>query len=124
MNKYSSIDHYIADQPNEKIRSELNQIRATIRKSAPLAQEVISYGMPAFKQNGMLAYFAAFKDHLSFFPGASGVEVFKDHLTAYKTSKGTIQFSFQQTVPLELIAEIVKFRVQENIEKLEMKKRK
>jgi uncharacterized protein YdhG (YjbR/CyaY superfamily) len=73
--------------------------------------------MPAFKQNGVLVYFAAFKNHIGFFPTAQGIEAFKDKLAAYKTSKGTIQFPFDRPLPLELIEEIVRFRVKTNTSK-------
>jgi uncharacterized protein YdhG (YjbR/CyaY superfamily) len=107
-----NIDDYIAAQPAE-ISPLLQKIRLAIHEAAPNAEETISYQMPAFKQNGALVYFAAFKDHLSFFPTGSGVEAFKDRLKMYKTSKGTIQLPLDQPLPLDLIKEIVRFRVKE-----------
>ena len=87
-------------------------------KLPPKAEETISYQMPAFKQNGILVYFAAFKDHIGFFPTGSGVEAFKDKLSSYKTSKGTIQFPLDKPVALDLVEEIVRFPVKENQKKL------
>ena len=113
---YQSIDEYIAQFPPE-IREKLQEIRKIIREAAPDAEEKISYRMPAFALNGILVYFAAFKNHLGFFPTASGVEGFKDQLTGYKISKGTIQLPLDQPIPVDLIRKIVRFRVEENLEK-------
>jgi uncharacterized protein YdhG (YjbR/CyaY superfamily) len=113
---YKTIDEYIATFP-PNIQALLQQIRAAVHKAAPEAEETISYQMPAFKQNGVLVYFAAFKNHIGFFPTAQGVEAFKDKLSAYKTSKGTIHFPLDQPLPFELIEEIVRFRVETNTSK-------
>jgi uncharacterized protein YdhG (YjbR/CyaY superfamily) len=110
---FRNIDEYIASFP-PNIQAKLQQLRQVIHEAAPDAQETISYQMPAIKQNGVLVYFAAFKNHVGFFPTASGVEAFKDKLAGYKTSKGTIQFPLDEPLPLGLIAEIVRFRVKEN----------
>jgi uncharacterized protein YdhG (YjbR/CyaY superfamily) len=110
---YKTIDEYIESFP-PNIQPLLQQLRGAIHEAAPQAQEAISYNMPAFKQNGVLVYFAAFKGHLSLFPTGSGVEAFKDKLRQYKTSKGTIQFPLDQPLPLELVKEIVRFRVKQN----------
>jgi uncharacterized protein YdhG (YjbR/CyaY superfamily) len=107
-----TIDEYIATQP-PNVQALLQQIRQTIHKAAPEAQETISYQMPAFKQGSILVWFAAFKNHIGFFPKASGIEAFKEQLAPYKTSKGTVQFPLDQPLPLEIIAEIVRFRVKE-----------
>lgn len=113
---YKTIDGYIATFP-PNIQTILQQVRATIHKAAPDAEETISYNMPAFKQNGVLVYFAAFKNHIGFFPTAQGIEAFKDRIAAYKTSKGTIQFALDKPLPLELIDEIVRYRVKTNTSK-------
>jgi uncharacterized protein YdhG (YjbR/CyaY superfamily) len=113
---FKTIDQYIATFP-PNIQAILQQIRQAIHETAPDAEETISYQMPAFKQNGVLVYFAAFKDHIGFFPTGSGVEAFKDKLSSYKTSKGTIQFPLDKPVPLDLVKEIVHFRVSENLKK-------
>ena len=113
--KPKSVDDYIGCFP-EEIREKLEKIRQTIKDAAPGAEEVISYRMPAFKLKKVLVYFAAFKDHIGFFPTARPIEVFKDKLTAYKTSKGTIRFPIDKPLPLTLIKKIVKFRVKEIME--------
>ncbi len=108
----NTIDAYIRKYPTatQKI---LTNIRMAIQSAAPKAQEAIRYGMPAFVQYETLVYFAAFEDHLSFFPTASGVSAFKKDLEKFDTSKGTVRFSYDQTIPLSLIKKIVKFRVKE-----------
>lgn len=115
------IDTYIALQP-KKVREQLDRLRFTIQKAAPKAEEVISYGMPAFKYNGMLVYFAAFKNHCSFFPGGKAVIVaFKKELKDFKTSAGTIQFTIEKPLPATLVTKIVKMRVKQNLEKIKWK---
>lgn len=109
----ASVDAYIAGFKPE-VRAVLRKIRATIRKAAPEAKEKISWGMPAYSLDGMLTFFAAFKDHVSLFPGPSGLEKFKKELAAYGTSKGTVRFPLGTPVPYGLIARIVKFRAKEN----------
>lgn len=119
----STIDEYIAGFPPD-IQEILEQVRATVKKSAPEAEETISYGMPAFKQNGHLVYFAAFKNHIGFYPIPSGMEQFKAELAGYKTGKGSVQFPLDEPMPLALISKIVKFRVKENEKKSATKKKK
>jgi uncharacterized protein YdhG (YjbR/CyaY superfamily) len=113
---FKDIDEYIVNFP-PNVQTILQQIRQAIHEAAPDAVETISYKMPAFKQNGILLYFAAFKNHIGFFPTSSGVEAFKEQLSAFKTSKGTIQFQLDKPIPLLLIKEIVRFRVEENLSK-------
>jgi uncharacterized protein YdhG (YjbR/CyaY superfamily) len=108
-----SIDDYIKEFP-EKIRKLLEQVRLTIRKAAPEATEKISYGMPTFYYNGNLVHFAAFKNHIGFFPTPSAIEAFQKELKGYKTSKGTVQFPLADPMPLKLIERVVKFRAKEN----------
>lgn len=112
MKTYSTISHYISAQP-KAVQPILRKIRSSIKKAAPLARERISYGMPAFDMKKTLVYFAAFKDHISFFPTGAGVKAFKKELTAYDTSKGTIRFSYDKKIPFGLIAKIVKYRVKQ-----------
>jgi len=114
--QYKNIDEYIAGFP-EKIQTILQNLRRVIHEAAPEAQETISYGMPAFKQNGIVVYFAAFKDHIGFFPTSSGVSAFARELAPYDTAKGTIRFPLDEPIPVNLIKKIVKFRVQENLTK-------
>ncbi len=120
---YSSVDEYISAQP-ENIRPLLELIRATIKEAAPEAKEVISYGMPAYKQHGVLVYFAANKQHVGFYPTASPIVVFADNLSMYKTSKGAIQFPVKTGIPVELVKKIVEFRVNEDEMKAALKKKK
>lgn len=120
---YTNIDEYIAGFP-DNIQKKLQQIRATVHQAAPEAKETISYQMPAFTLGGVLVYFAAFKGHIGFFPTSSGVAHFKKELTGYKTSKGTIQFPLAEPVPVELIRNIVLFRVKENLARAGAKKQK
>lgn len=110
------IDDYIKKFP-EDIQQLLNQIRATIRKTAPQATEKISYGIPTYHYNGNLVHFAAFKNHIGFFPTPSAIEAFQKQLKPYKTSKGTIQLPLTDPLPLKLIDRIVKFRLKENARK-------
>jgi uncharacterized protein YdhG (YjbR/CyaY superfamily) len=118
-----NIDEYIDLFPPD-VRSILEKVRTTIRKAAPGAQEVISYQIPAFKQNGNLVYFGGFKKHVGFFPTSSGIAKFKDELAGYKGAKGSVQFPFDQPIPYGLISKIVKFRVKENRAKAETKGKK
>jgi len=114
--KYKTIDEYIASFPVD-VQNTLQKLRHVIHKAAPEAQETISYSMPAFKQNGILVYFAAFKNHIGFFPTSSGVAAFQKELSPYDTSKGTIRFPPDRPIPYKLVEKIVKFRVQENLSK-------
>jgi uncharacterized protein YdhG (YjbR/CyaY superfamily) len=114
------IDEYISFHP-ESVRMQLEKLRQTIRKAAPKAEEVISYQMPAFKLNGMLVYFAAYKTHIGFYPTGSGIAVFKKELVAYKTSRGTVRFPIDKPLPLTLIGRMVKYRVKQNLEKQKAK---
>lgn len=111
--EFKSIDEYIAAQA-VSVRAALQQVRSTIALAAPSAEEKISYKMPAFFLNGILVYFAAFKNHIGFYPTASGVAAFEKDLGAYKHAKGSIQFPLDQPLPLTLIRKMVKFRVEQN----------
>jgi uncharacterized protein YdhG (YjbR/CyaY superfamily) len=121
-NSPKSIDEYIDKFPNN-IQIKLRRIRATIRKAAPNAIETISYQIPTFRLVMNLVHFAAFSDHISFFPTSSGVTKFMNELKGYRVSKGTIQFPLDKPIPYGLILRITKFRVKENLER-EKKKRK
>ena len=105
-----SIDDYINQFPDE-IKSKLDTIRKTITKAAPKSIGVISYGMPAFKQNKVLVYFAVGKNHIGFYPTPNPIKVFSKELEGFKTSKGAIQFSYNKPIPYDLIQEIVRYRV-------------
>ncbi len=121
MNKAKNIDEYIKSFPKD-IQKILEQLRATIKKAAPAAEEKISYAMPTFVLNGNLVHFAAYKNHIGFYPSPSPIEVFKDDLTGYTTSKGAIQFPIDRPLPFDLITKIVRFRVKENLDKAAQKK--
>ena len=115
-----SIDTYIAQFP-KSIQEKLNALRICILEAAPEAYEKISYQMPTFDLHGNLVHFAAFQNHIGFYPGSSGVEAFTSKLTAYHTSKGAILFPIQQDIPFELVKDIVMFRVNENKERYQQK---
>ncbi len=119
----TSIDEYIETMPVE-IQTLLNQMRVTIKAAAPEATEKISYQMPTFFLNGNLVHFAAFKNHIGFYPVPSGIEAFKEELAKYKGSKGAVQFPLDQPLPLGLVTRIVKFRVAENLKKDHAKRSK
>ena len=118
-----NIDEYIEQFP-AGVQVILQKLRATIKKTAPAAEELISYQMPAFKYHGILVYFAGYKNHIGFYPTSSPMKVFSDRLTTYKTSKGAIQFPINEAIPLTLIKDIVKFRIKENLEKENAKLKK
>ena len=115
-NSFITIDDYINSFPKD-IQELLKQIRLTIKNTAPEAIETINYKMPTFQFNGNLVHFAAYKQHIGFYPAPSGIEAFKKDLSEYKWAKGSVQFPLDKTIPLDLIAEIVKFRVIENSKK-------
>ncbi len=117
---YTSIDEYIATFP-EEIQKTLQELRATIKASAPDAEEKISYQMPTFALKGNLVHFAAYKKHIGFYPTASGVQAFRQELSVYEGAKGTVRFPIDQPLPLELISRIVRFRVAENLKNAESK---
>ena len=109
----AGIDEYIASFPPE-VRARLTKLRATIRRHAPQAEERISYGVPTFFLDGNLVHFAAFERHIGFYPTPSGIAAFKEALSRYKSAKGSVQFPHDEPLPLDLVADIVKFRVAEN----------
>lgn len=115
-----NIDEYIGAFPND-VQEILEKVRMTIQKAAPDATEKISYSMPAFEQNGIVVYFAAFKNHIGLYALPTGHEAFKEELSQYKSGKGSVQFPFTKPMPYDLITKIVKFRVRENLEKAKKK---
>jgi uncharacterized protein YdhG (YjbR/CyaY superfamily) len=118
-----TIDEYIAGFPPD-IQAILQEIRMTIHAAAPDAQETISYQMPTFTLHGNLVHFAAFKQHIGFYPTPSGTEQFQQALALYKGGKGSVRFPLDQPMPFDLISEIVKFRVEENLAKAAAKQKK
>ncbi|TCD10860.1 hypothetical protein EZ449_08250 [Pedobacter frigidisoli] len=117
-----TIDEYIALFPL-KTQEILQQVRETIHKAVPNAKEVISYKMPAFKQSAVLVYFAAYKNHIGFYPTGSGIEAFQHEFGDYKWSKGAVQFPIDKPMPLDLITRITKFKAERDLEKVVKKKK-
>ena len=121
--KFQTVDEYLGSFP-ESTKRILKEIRKTIKKAAPSAEESISYNMPAFKFHGVLVYYAGYQHHIGFYPTPSGIEAFKKELSEYVSAKGSVQFPIDKPMPLDLISEIVKFRVEENLEKEKTKLKK
>ena len=119
--KFKDIDKYHASQPAD-IREKLELLRRAIKQSAPRATETISYGMPAFRQNKVLVYYAVHKGHIGFYPTPKPIVHFKTELAKYNTSKGAIQFPLNKPLPLTLIKRIVKFRAEEDARKTNAEK--
>ena len=115
-----NFDEYLTLFP-ENVRVLLSKLHETIKKAAPKAEEVISYGMPAFKYHGMLAYFAGYKHHIGFYPMPLAIKAFKKELSDYKTSKGAVQFPLDKPLPVRLISKMIKSRVKENLNKQKKK---
>ena len=120
---FNSIDEYIATFPAD-IQKLLQEVRTTIKAAAPEAEEKISYQMPTFFLNGNLVHFAAFKNHIGFYPAPTGMEAFAQDLAQYKGAKGSVQFPLNKPMPLDLITRIVKYRVTENLKKAGIKSSK
>jgi uncharacterized protein YdhG (YjbR/CyaY superfamily) len=118
-----NIDEYIAGFPDD-IQAILQKMRTLIHEAAPQAKEDIKYAIPTFTLNGNLVHFAAFKNHIGFYPTPSGTEKFQQELSSYKAAKGSIQFPLSQPIPYDLIRRIVEFRVQESLDKANAKKKK
>ncbi len=120
--KFKTVDEYINSLEPKGARQILD-LRSIIKKAAPKSQEVISYNMPAFKLNGILCFYASHKFHIGFYPGSSLViEIFEKELKKLKTSKGTIQFSMDKPIPKLIVKKIIRYRVKQNLEKLNKKK--
>lgn len=122
-NTFQSIDEYIKTFP-EEVQAILQELRKTIRETAPDANEKISYQIPTFYLNGNLVHFAAYKNHIGFYPGASGIAKFKKEIDKYKNAKGSVQFPIDQPLPFDLVRKIVKFRVGEFKKKAPKKTKK
>lgn len=120
---FRTIDEYIAAFPDD-VQAQLQAVRATIHAAAPDAVERISYGMPAFAQEGNLVYFAALKHHIGLYPTSSGIAAFQQEIAAYESSKGAVKFPKDQQLPLDLITRIVQFRVAENLNRAAAKSQK
>ena len=114
--QFKTMDEFISAFP-KNVQDILEELRQTIQDSAPDAKETISYQMPAFKLNGNLVYFAAFKNHIGFYPTSSAISEFKKELSHYEVAKGTARFPIDGPIPFDLIRKIVKYRVKQNLEK-------
>jgi len=112
----NSIDEYIGTYPSD-VQMVLQELRKAIKEAAPEAEETISYQIPTIKLNGNLVHFAAFKNHIGFYPTSSGIKAFKRELSRYEVSTGTVRFPIDEPLPVSLIKRIVRFRVKENLEK-------
>ena len=119
--QFKTMDEYINTFP-EDVQRILNELRQTIKEAAPEAEETINYQIPTFTLNGNLVHFAAFENHIGFYPTPSGMEAFKKELSSYKGAKGSVQFPIDQPLPLSLIRKIVEFRVKENTQRKLKKK--
>ena len=113
---FKTIDEYIASFP-KNVQNILKKLRFVIKKHAPMAKETINYGIPTFKLNGNLVHFAAFKNHIGFYPTPSAILAFKKELSTYKQAKGSVQFPIDKPIPFNIIKKIVEYRVKENLTK-------
>ncbi|MFX0180262.1 MAG: iron chaperone [Candidatus Hodarchaeota archaeon] len=114
--KFKSINDYIGSFP-EKVQDILEKLRQIISELAPMAEETISYQIPTFKLNGNLVHFAAYKNHIGFYPTPSGIEAFKSELSPYDVAKGSVKFPIDKPIPFDLVRKIVEYRVKENLDK-------
>ena len=119
--QFKTMDEYMNAFP-EDVRRILNELRQAIKEVAPAAEETINYQIPTFTLNGNLVHFAAFQNHIGFYPTPSGMEAFKNELSGYKRAKGSVQFPIDEPLPLPLIRRIVEYRVKENLERKQKKK--
>lgn len=114
--QFNTIDEYIDTFP-DNVQVLLQELRLTIRESAPEAEETINYQIPTFRLNGNLVHFAAYKKHIGFYPAPSGIDNFKEELSPYALSKGAVRFPIDAPIPLQLVSKIVEFRVKEQLAK-------
>lgn len=113
MDKVTTVDEYIL-QFSSEVQEILQALRKLVKDTVPEAEEKISYQMPTYYLNGNLVHFAAYKNHIGFYPTPSGIEAFKDELSNYKGAKGSVQFPIDKPMPFDLIRKIVEFRAVEN----------
>lgn len=121
--KFSTVDEYISSFP-EDVQDVLQEIRSTIKKAAPKAEELISYNMAAYKLDGFLVSFAAWKNHIGLYPVPKGDDVFGKQIAIYKGAKSTMQIPYGKSLPLQLITNLVKFRIKENKHNVSRSKKK
>ena len=122
MTSYTNIDGYISQFPGD-VQAILEQVRVTISHAAPDAKEVISYQMPAFKQHGILVYFAAWTKHIGLYPPISGEKALEKAVARYAGPRGNLQFPLNEPMPIDLIERIVKLRVKQDREKAAAKRK-
>lgn len=122
-NTITSIDAFIASAPPES-REKMKQLRSLLKRLAPQAEETIAYGIPTLKLNGNLVHFSGYKSHLGFYPGADGIEHFHKEISGYKSAKGSVQFPLNEPLPVQLITEILKFRIAQQMAKTKVPKSK
>ena len=113
--KFETIDEYVSTFP-EEVQEILEELREAVRESAPDAEETISYQIPTFKLKGNLVHFAAFKNHIGFYPTPSAINEFKEELSEYETAKGSVKFPIKKPLPIDLIKKMVEFRVKEKVD--------
>lgn len=118
-----TVDEYFESLSGDTLQ-KMQQVRKAIREAAPQAEEKISYAIPTFYLHGNLVHFAAFKHHIGFYPGRSGILAFDKELSSYKRAAGSVQFPLSESMPLNLIKKIVKYRVKENLESMKTKRKK
>ncbi len=111
---FKTVEEYVHTFP-KNVWDILEKVRQSIKKAAPMAEETISYQMPTYKLNGNLVYYAAWKNHIGFYPTADAIKKFKNELAEYKSAKGSVQFPYDKPIPLSLIEKIVKYRVKTNL---------
>ncbi|MBX9581474.1 MAG: DUF1801 domain-containing protein [Gemmataceae bacterium] len=121
--KPTTIDGYRSQFPGD-VRAVLQDVRATIRRAAPDAEEVIGYQMPAFRQHGILVYFAAWKSHVGLYPPISGDPAIEKAVARYAGPKGNLQFPLAEPMPLALIERVVRLRVKQDTAKATAKRGK
>ena len=114
--KVETIDEYVSTFP-KNVQEILEELREAIRDAAPNTKETISYQIPTFKLKGNLVHFAAFKNHIGFYPTPSAIVEFEEELSEYETAKGSVKFPMGKPLPIDLIKRIVEFRVTENLDK-------
>ena len=119
----ADVDIYIAGYLKDT-QKLLKQLRAAVKKIVPDVQEGISYQMPGYKFHGMLLYFAAYRNHIGFYPGTGAILRYKKELSVYNSAKGSVQFPLDKPLPLKLIESIVSFKAKENLEKMVVKSKK
>lgn len=113
--EFETIDEYIETFP-AGIQETLEELRRTIREAAPNAEETISFQIPTFEQEGIVVHFAAFDEHIGFYPTPSGMTAFDEELSAYEGGKGSVKFPLDEPIPFDLVREITEYRVEENVE--------